>query len=153
MKKWNLLLLLIFVCSLHGCGGGYPVKKGKKYKYSNKTYKVFGKKYRTLKTSAGSRQTGIASWYGPKFHGKKAADGSKYNMHKMTAAHKTLPLGSYVKVTNTKNRRSVVVKITDRGPFAKGRIIDLSYKAAKKLDLVSTGTGRVFIRALTRTRS
>ncbi len=92
--------------------------------------------------------TGIASWYGDKFHGKQAADGSIYNQYEMTAAHKTLPLGSKVKVTNLKNGKKCIVKITDRGPFVKGRIIDLSRAAAQKVEMISSGIAEVKIEVL-----
>ncbi len=88
-------------------------------------------------------ETGLASWYGPGFHGKTAADGSRYNQRKLTAAHRVLPFGTLVRVTNLENGRSVKVKITDRGPFVEGRIIDLSKKAAKKLKMVDRGVVRV----------
>ncbi len=92
--------------------------------------------------------TGVASWYGDKFHGKQAADGSIYNQYEMTAAHKTLPLGSTVKVTNLKNGKKCIVKITDRGPFVKGRIIDLSRAAAQKVEMISAGLAKVKIEVL-----
>jgi len=93
-------------------------------------------------------QEGIASWYGKKFHGKKTASGEKYNMRKLTAAHLTLPFGTMVKVTNLENGKKVVVKINDRGPYAKGRIIDLSRKAAKKIGMFQSGIARVRIRVV-----
>ena len=93
-------------------------------------------------------ETGIASWYGPDFHGKRTANGEIYNMHGMTAAHKTLPLGTHVLVTNLENRRSVEVRINDRGPFIKGRIIDLSYAAAQSVDMVGSGTAMVKVEVL-----
>jgi len=114
------------------------------------TYKVWGKEYCVLKHSYGFEEVGIASWYGPKFHGKKTASGEIYNMYEMTAAHKSLPLGTYVKVINLENGKSVVVKVNDRGPFVPGRIIDLSYAAAKKLGVVAKGTAKVKIVALGR---
>ncbi len=113
-------------------------------------YSVNGKSYCVLKHSKGFEQIGIASWYGPNFHGRKTASGEIYNMYKMTAAHKTLPLGTYVKVINLENGKSAVVKINDRGPFVAGRIIDLSYAAAKKLGIVGKGTAKVKIIALGR---
>lgn len=93
-------------------------------------------------------QTGRASWYGTKFHGRKTASGERYNMNALTAAHKTLPLASYVRVTNTTNDKSVVVKINDRGPYVRGRIIDLSYAAARVLGLRKVGTAQVKIEGL-----
>jgi len=112
------------------------------------SYEVLGKRYVTLKHSTGFRQRGVASWYGTKFHGRKTANGETYNMYAMTAAHKTLPIPSYVRVTNLNNQRSVVVRINDRGPFHSNRIIDLSYAAATKLGIVQTGTGYVEIEAI-----
>lgn len=91
---------------------------------------------------------GIASWYGPKFHGKKTASGEIYDMYAMTAAHKTLPISSYARVTNLENQRSVIVRINDRGPFQGNRLMDLSYAAAKKLDLHQSGSAAVEIKAI-----
>lgn len=95
------------------------------------------------------KQVGRASWYGRRFAGRKTASGERYDMYAMTAAHKTLPLASYVRVTNTTNNKSVVVKINDRGPYVRGRVIDLSYAAAKVLGLARAGTARVKIEGLT----
>jgi len=91
---------------------------------------------------------GVASWYGPDFHGKKTASGEIYDMYAMTAAHKTLPISSYARVTNLENQRSVIVRINDRGPYHGNRVMDLSYAAAKKLDLDEAGTGAVEIKAI-----
>ena len=119
-------------------------------KYGNPAqYEVFGKRYHTLKTSQGYRERGKASWYGTKFHGNRTSSGETYDMYAMTAAHKTLPLPTYVEVTNLENNRKVVVKVNDRGPFHDDRIIDLSYSAALKLDIVDNGTAKVEVRALT----
>lgn len=118
-------------------------------KYGNPaSYEVFGKRYYTLDSSAGFRQKGKASWYGTKFHGQRASSGETYNMYAMTAAHKTLPLPTYVEVKNLENGRKAVVKVNDRGPFHGGRIIDLSYAAATKLGVVASGTAPVEIRAI-----
>ncbi|MBN2534672.1 MAG: septal ring lytic transglycosylase RlpA family protein [Spirochaetales bacterium] len=92
-----------------------------------------------------SLETGYASWYGGKFHGRITANGEVYDMNKLTAAHKTLPFGTFVKVVNIDNGKSIVVKINDRGPFVEGRIIDLSRAAAEKIDMLKTGIARVFI--------
>ncbi|HZZ09247.1 MAG TPA: septal ring lytic transglycosylase RlpA family protein [Paraburkholderia sp.] len=94
-------------------------------------------------------QTGRASWYGRGFHGRRTANGERYDMHALTAAHRTLPLGSYVRVTNPATSRSVVVRINDRGPYARGRVIDLSMAAANALDMRHAGTARVKIEGLT----
>lgn len=97
---------------------------------------------------SGDVQKGLASWYGPDFHGKLTSNSEIYNMHAMTAAHKTLPFGTYVKVTNLNSGKSVVVRINDRGPFVKGRIIDLSFAAARKLGMSSSGIAPVKIKVL-----
>jgi rare lipoprotein A len=118
-------------------------------KYGNpENYKVLGKWYRVRESSAGYKEKGIASWYGKKFHGHRASSGETYDMYAMTAAHKTLPLPTYVRVTHLKNGRSVIVKVNDRGPFHEGRIIDLSYSAAKKLGVTATGTAPVEVTAI-----
>lgn len=111
-------------------------------------YTVLGKTYRVLPESDGFKERGIASWYGNKFHGRKTSNGEIYNMYGMTAAHKNLPIPSYVKVTNLDNGRSIVVRVNDRGPFHDGRVIDLSYAGASKLDYLKQGTARVEVEAL-----
>ena len=111
-------------------------------------YTQFGKTYSVLPTSEGYRETGIASWYGSKFHGRLTSNGEVYNMYAMTAAHKTLPIPAYVRVTNLDNNRSVVVKVNDRGPFHESRIIDMSYVAALKLGFADQGTALVLVEAL-----
>lgn len=111
-------------------------------------YEQFGERYYVLPTSSGYRERGVASWYGTKFHGKRTSSGETYDMHAFTAAHKTLPLPTWVEVTNLRNRRSIVVRVNDRGPFVANRIIDLSYAAAAELDIIRDGTGLVEVRAL-----
>lgn len=124
-------------------------KREPRSKYGNpKSYVVFGKRYHVLKSSKGFVQRGIASWYGTKFHGKRTSSGELYDMFAMTAAHKSLPLPTYVEVTNLDNGRKVIVKVNDRGPFIDGRIIDLSHTSARKLNIIGSGTGRVEIRAI-----
>lgn len=112
------------------------------------SYVVNGRRYHTLKTAHGFRETGVASWYGWDFHGKRTSSGEIYDMYQMTAAHKHLPLPTYVNVRNLFNGRSVIVKVNDRGPFFAERVIDLSYAAALKLDIAVEGTGLVKIHAL-----
>jgi len=112
------------------------------------SYVVYGKRYYTLSSSKGYRERGTASWYGTKFHGKRTSSGEPYDLYAMTAAHKTLPLPTYVEVTNLDNGRSVIVKVNDRGPFHDNRLIDLSYAAAVKLDMLPTGTAQVEVRAI-----
>ena len=111
-------------------------------------YTVFGKTYHLLPTAQGYREEGIASWYGTKFHGRPTANGEPYSLYGMTAAHKTLPIPCYARVTNLRNKKSIIVRINDRGPFKKGRIIDLSYAAAVKLGIVKSGTQKVFVEAI-----
>lgn len=113
-----------------------------------KPYTINGERYEPLSSHEGFAQSGIASWYGSDFHGKMTSNGETYDMHAMTAAHKTLPLGVYVKVRNRDNGRETVVRINDRGPFVAGRIIDLSYSAAKDIGIVGSGTAPVKIEAL-----
>ena len=111
-------------------------------------YDVFGKRYYVLSSSVGYRERGVASWYGPGFHKVRTSIGEPYDMYGMTAAHKTLPLPAYVRVTNLQNGRSVVVRVNDRGPFVGNRIIDLSYSAAAKLDMLRNGTAMVEVRTI-----
>jgi rare lipoprotein A len=111
-------------------------------------YDVFGKRYYVLSSSVGYWERGVASWYGPGFHKERTSTGEPYDMYGMTAAHKTLPLPAYVRVTNLQNGRSVVVRVNDRGPFVGNRIIDLSYTAAAKLDMLRNGTAMVEVRTI-----
>jgi rare lipoprotein A len=113
-----------------------------------KPYKVLGQWYQPIPDAKDFRQRGIASWYGEDFHGKKTSSGEIYNMYAMTAAHKTLPLGTYVEIYNLDNRQKVEVRINDRGPFVRDRIIDLSFSAAKEIGLIAPGTARVEVVAL-----
>ncbi|NYT68524.1 septal ring lytic transglycosylase RlpA family protein [Pusillimonas noertemannii] len=112
-------------------------------------YRVLGKTYVPLAADTPYRQTGVASWYGKKFHGNKTANGETYDMYAMTAAHPTLPLPSYARVTRTTTGASVVVRVNDRGPFHSSRIIDLSYAAAARLGLIGAGSGKVVVEAIT----
>jgi rare lipoprotein A len=112
-------------------------------------YDVLGHRYFVLASAEGYVERGVASWYGPTFHGLRTATGEPYDMYGMTAAHKTLPLPCYVRVTNLRNGRSVVVRVNDRGPFVANRLIDLSYTAAAKLDMLRDGTALVEVRAIT----
>lgn len=114
----------------------------------NKNYSLLGGTYQIIRDTSGFRQRGKASWYGKKFHGHLTSNGEVYDMYSMTAAHKTLPLPSYVKVTNLDNNKTTVVRVNDRGPFHTGRIIDLSYAAATKIGVVQTGTANVEIEAI-----
>lgn len=161
------LVLLAAVSLVSGCGG-FPQRDGApartpdlsripdavpraepKSKYGNPpSYVVFGKRYSTLSASDGYVERGVASWYGKKFHGRRTSSGETYDMYAMTAAHKSLPLPSYVSVTNLENRRQIIVRVNDRGPFHDNRLIDLSYVAAHKLGIIAKGTGFVEVRAI-----
>lgn len=115
---------------------------------NRKKYTVMGKSYTVLASGKGYQATGVASWYGLKFHGHLTSNGEIYDMYAMSAAHKTLPLPSFVKVTNTGNGKTVIVRVNDRGPFHQNRLIDLSYAAAYKLDMLKTGTAKVKMEVL-----
>jgi rare lipoprotein A len=142
------LIMLLFV--VFGCAGRAPTPEPPPPGEPGypRPYKVLGKWYQPLPHSRGFRENGVASWYGREFHGKKTSNGESYDMYAMTAAHKTLPLGTYVRVHNLENNRSAVVRINDRGPFVHGRIIDLSYAAADDIGIVDSGTARVEVVAL-----
>ena len=114
----------------------------------SRPYTVLGRKYYPLTDARNYRQRGVASWYGRQFHGRRTALGEKYDMYAMTAAHTTLPLPSYVQVRNLANNKTVVVRVNDRGPFLHKRLIDLSYAAAYKLDMLKTGTANVEVVAI-----
>ena len=154
MKRvWRVLLLAGCITLSPGCGivkslidlpfggssGGRP---------GQDCYTQFGKVYCPMISAEGFVETGIASWYGEKFHGRPTALGETYNMYAMTAAHKTLPLPTRVRVTNLENGRNAELRVNDRGPFVDGRVIDLSYAAARELGVVRRGTARVRIVAL-----
>lgn len=124
------------------------VKTEPRSRYGNRSYSVLGKSYRVLDSSEGYLEQGTASFYGKKFHGRLTSNQEVYDMNAFSAAHRSLPLPSYARVTNLDNGKSVVVRVNDRGPFHSGRIIDLSYAAAVKLDFVRRGTARVEVRAL-----
>ena len=111
-------------------------------------YQVFGETYKVMDSSYDYQERGVASWYGKKFHGRKTSNQEDYDMYAMTAAHKSLPLPTYVRVRNLSNNKSVVVRVNDRGPFVDNRLIDLSYSAALKLDMVQSGTSLVEVTAI-----
>lgn len=140
-----LISLLALCLALSACGGGSWRKGGTP---GTKPYTVRGKTYYPLKSAHGFVEEGVASWYGPGFHGKKTANGERYNQYAMTAAHKILPLGTTVTVTNLSNRRSITVRINDRGPFADDRVIDLSKAGAQKIGMIGKGTARVRVESV-----
>ena len=164
--KMRYCMLIIFL--LTGCANkNYVLSKESSSGYvtkvyetpgtttsTQKAYSVNGKMYYPKKNvPIGWKQKGIASWYGPKFHGKYTSNGELYNMYAYTAAHKTLPMNTIVKVTNLKNKKSVIVRINDRGPFVENRIIDLSYVAGKDIGLDKTGVAPVILEVKGKGRS
>jgi rare lipoprotein A len=118
------------------------------HRFANRPYSVLGKDYVPMQSAAGYRQRGVASWYGRRYHGQKTSSGEPYDMFGMTAAHPTLPIPSYVRVTRPENGKSVVVRVNDRGPFLHNRVIDLSYTAAWKLGIVENGSGTVLVESV-----
>lgn len=136
-----LLCLLACSCSAKKSGhkGGQP---------GTRPYTIAGKTYYPLKSAHGFVEEGMASWYGPGFHGKATANGETYNQYAMTAAHKVLPLGTKVRVTRLDNGRSILVRINDRGPFVDNRVIDLSRAAATRLEMMGTGTTKVRVQSV-----
>lgn len=144
-KLFNFLLSSLIICSYIFLNIGPEV-----FAFDQNDQIAFSFKRGYDKSSLrGEIWYGMASWYGPRFHGKKTSNGEKYNKRKLTAAHKELPFNTKVLVTNLQNNKSVVVRINDRGPFVKDRIIDLSEKAAEKIDLKNPGTGYIKIQVLT----
>lgn len=148
----RLAAYLFITLLLANCGGHtsrvISTSETRELKGWQKPYEVDGKRYQPLRDHHGFTQRGVASWYGRKFHGRKTSNGETYDMYGFSAAHKTLPMGVYVRVTNLENRREIVVRVNDRGPFVAGRIIDLSYGAAKQLGIVDSGTAKVQLVAL-----
>ncbi len=152
LRMLRLLICLAFVLCVVSCGGHttrvIDTPETRELPGWQKTYEVDGLRYQPLRDYRGFKQRGVASWYGRKFHGRKTSNGEVYDMHGMSAAHKTLPMGVYVKVTHLESGREIVVRVNDRGPFVSGRIIDLSYGAAQKIGIVDSGTAKVRIQAL-----
>jgi rare lipoprotein A len=162
---WGALALLVAACGSAPKGGYYKddgpgahapsasipdavSRLEPLHRFANRPYEVFGRSYVPHASLKSFRQQGLASWYGKRFHGSKTSSGEIYDMYKMTAAHPTLAIPSYARVTNLANGRSVVVRVNDRGPFHGGRIIDLSYAAATKLGYVQAGSARVEVEAI-----
>lgn len=152
-----LPLLLLALAALAACGsqprrpqapGEGPRDEPRARNGNPPFYEVAGRRYVVLESAAGYVEQGVASWYGPDFHGKRTATGESYDMHAMTGAHPTLPLPTWVRVTNLQNGRSVDVRLNDRGPFAKNRVIDLSRAAAERLGMIGSGTALVEVRSL-----
>ena len=157
--KYNLKYLPVFLLVLLLLGGSGCSQKragytqtahtsAARHRATMRTYHVRGKTYRPTYVSVNDTMRGISSWYGPNFHGKQTSNGERYNMHAMTAAHKTWPMDTMVRVDNLKNGKSVVVRINDRGPFVSGRIIDCSYAAGKAIGLDKTGIAPVKLTVL-----
>jgi rare lipoprotein A len=161
MKRFLIASSLFILLGLAACARDVPYVKPIKYPPKKlivlpaeikdpklRPYVINGERYYPLSKSDGFVQFGKASWYGKKFHGRPTASGQIYDMYKKSAAHKTLPLGTYVRILNISNNKQTIVRINDRGPFVKGRIIDLSYAAAKEIGLVGPGTAKVKVVAL-----
>jgi len=169
MKLINKSFLLFFILFIIGCSSGRydmrhdsaPLRKPTlleqqdaqvvqvdKSSAAKRPYTIRGKRYYPMLSEKGYKATGVASWYGRKFHGHLTSNGEVYDMFNMTAAHKTLPLPSFVEVTNIENGKKAIVRVNDRGPFHDSRLIDLSYSAAYKLGIYQSGTGKVKIKAL-----
>lgn len=149
LKKTSKLLFILILITLSQTYAMEASAQKDEVRRSKKIgYRVRGKRYHVMKTSKNYQEQGIASWYGRAFHRKKTSSGERFNMYRMTAAHKTLPLSTHVLVTNLKNGRKVIVKVNDRGPFVSNRLIDLSYAAAKKIGMVGSGIVPVNIQAL-----
>jgi rare lipoprotein A len=150
-----IITLLAFTSFFSGCSSK-KVQKPYKTKYTSQArqkstmrcYTVRGKKYNPSYVSVGQVMKGVSSWYGPNFHGKQTSNGERYNMHARTAAHKTWPMDTMVKVNNLQNGKSTIVRINDRGPFVRGRIIDCSYKAGKEIGLDRMGIAKVSIQVV-----
>lgn len=141
----GLFLAVLCICQLCACGSSSWRKGGVP---GSKPYTVRGKTYYPLKSAHGFVEEGVASWYGPGFHGKTTASGERFNQYALTAAHKILPLDTKVRVTNLANGRSLIVRINDRGPFVDDRVIDLSKACAQRLGVIGKGTARVRIQSL-----
>jgi len=161
MRALSMLLLCALLSACGGVGGGrtpqldpdniadaVPTNEPRSRYGNPDSYVIDGKRYYTLRTADGFAERGIASWYGNPFHGRRTSSGEPYDMYRMTAAHKQLPLPTYVEVRNLENGRTATVKVNDRGPFKDNRVVDLSYAAALKLGVVAKGTAFVEIRAV-----
>ena len=168
-ERYLLVWWLVLVLLLAGCAGKSPKdgpprsgsviprvlpedpvpRQEPKSRYGNGPYyEALGKRYEVMGSSYGYQERGVASWYGNKFHGRQTSSHERYDMYAMTAAHKSLPLPTYVRVRNLRNHKSVIVRVNDRGPFVANRIIDLSYSAALRLDMIRQGTGLVEVTAI-----
>jgi rare lipoprotein A len=147
---FHLLGIFVLLGFLTGCGPVHvtPDPSAKKTAPTQKPYTINVKTYYPITSSDGYREKGVASWYGKKFHGRKTSNGETYNMYAMTAAHKTLPMDTVLLVKNRENRKETVVRINDRGPFVRGRIVDLSYKAANEIGMVQSGVAEIEIIAM-----
>jgi rare lipoprotein A len=168
-ERYLLVWWLVLVLLLAGCAGKSPKdgpprsgsaiprdlpedpvpRQESKSRYGNGPYyEALGKRYEVMGSSYGYQERGVASWYGNKFHGRQTSSHERYDMYAMTAAHKSLPLPTYVRVRNLRNHKSVIVRVNDRGPFVANRIIDLSYSAALRLDMIRQGTSLVEVTAI-----
>ena len=149
MKEVSFILkLILLVLTITACSSKVADTTKARHKSTMRSYTTLGKTYYPKSVKVGDRMIGISSWYGTKFHGKQTSNGETYNMYTFTAAHKTWPMDTKVRVTNLVNKKSVIVRINDRGPFVKGRIIDCSYKAGKVLGLDKMGIAKVKLEVL-----
>lgn len=154
MKKIITFLLLLGIIIMLGCSkknknfGETQYTSAKTHRATMRAYNIRGKRYSPTYVEVGQTMRGISSWYGPHFHGKHTSNGERYNMHGLTAAHKTWPMDTMVKVTNLQNNKSVTVRINDRGPFVRGRIIDCSYQAGKQIGLDGMGIAKVHVQVV-----
>lgn len=149
----KLFIVLMIVFSLSACSLTSTRSSRSGAKQSGKSYVINGKRYYILPSAEGFKEKGQASWYGEPFHGRKTANGETYDMNKLSAAHKTLPLGTWVEVRNLDNNNTLNIRVNDRGPFISGRIIDLSRAAAEEIGMLKAGVARVSIKAITGSRA
>ncbi|MEM9383814.1 MAG: septal ring lytic transglycosylase RlpA family protein [Pseudomonadota bacterium] len=160
-RSWlGTIIIVALAMAIAGCassGGADSSSSSSKASHSSARvnragnapfYEVMGQRYYVMMQAADYRERGVASWYGAKFHGRPTASGEIYDMYALSAAHKTLPIPTYVRVRNLANGRAIVVRVNDRGPFVKNRLIDLSYEAARRLELIGPGTGLVEVQVV-----
>jgi rare lipoprotein A len=148
LKPYLSIIILLLICTGCGASRGPDPRLSSKLPATQRPYNLNGIWYSPIPSAEGYIEEGIASWYGKKFHGRLTSNGEIYDMYKISAAHKTLPINTSLKVTNLLNNKTIVVRVNDRGPFVAGRIIDLSFKAAEMLDIIDAGTAKVKIEAV-----
>lgn len=149
----KISIIILIICGLSACSFTTTRASKSSAKHSGKSYVINGKRYYILSSANGFKEKGHASWYGEPFHGRKTANGETYDMNKLSAAHKTLPLNTWVEVRNLSNNKILAVRVNDRGPFISGRIIDLSRAAAEEIGMLKAGVAQVSIKAITGKRA